>query len=86
MIEVWILWPLWLLLGALALIAWLSIRLRLHRMSNQPGPTVDDDDVRQIVEEGRITSPEDDPLDMEEVKRKERAFWDEERWDEAGEV
>lgn len=83
MIDVRILWPVWVLLGGLVLVAWLSTRARLRHMSRQPGPAVDDDAVRRIVEEGWLETNEDSPLDFDEVRRKEREFWEEERWDEA---
>lgn len=85
MIDVRILWPVWLLLGALLLVAWLTARARLHHLSSQPGPAVDDDAIRRIMEEGTLTTEEDEPLDIDEVSREEQAFWDEERWDEADE-
>lgn len=85
MIDVWILWPVWLLLGALLLVAWLTVRTRLHHISRQPGPAVDDDAVRRIMEEGTLTTDEDEPLDIDEIRREEQAFWEEERWDDADE-
>ncbi len=83
MIDVWILWPIWLLLAALVLVAWLTTRVRLRHLSSQPGPAVDDEAIRQILDEGRLTTEEDEPLDIDEVRREEQAFWEEERWDEA---
>jgi len=85
MIDVRILWPIWLLMGALVFVAWLATRARLHHLSQQPGPSLDDAAVRQIVEEGRLTTDEEDPLDIDEVRREEQTFWDEERWDESEE-
>jgi hypothetical protein len=83
MIDVWILWPVWLLLAALVLVAWFSMRIRLGHLSRQPGPQVDDEAIRQIMDEGHLTTAEDEPLDIDEVRREEQAFWEEERWDEA---
>ncbi len=85
MIDVGILWPVWLLLGALLLVAGITVRARLHHISQQPGPALDDDAIRGIMEEGTLTTDEDEPLDIDEVRREEQAFWDEERWDDADE-
>ena len=83
MIDVMIIWPLWLLLGALLFVAWWGLRVRFRNAMRPRSPVVDDDAMRRIVEEGRLTTDEDDPLDMDEIRRRERDFWAEERWDEA---
>jgi hypothetical protein len=83
MIDVWILWPVWLLLGALVMVAWLLTRVRLRYLSSQPGPEVDDAAIRRIMDEGQLTTDEDEPLDIDEIRSEEQAFWEEERWDEA---
>ena len=55
-----------------------AIRLRLHRMRES---RLDDDDVRQIEEEGWVSTSEPEPLDMDEVRSREDEFWAE-SWDE----
>jgi len=83
MIDVMILWPLWVLLGGIVLFAWMGLRLRFRDAMRPRRPVVDDDAVRRIVEEGRLATNEDEPLDMDEIRQRERDFWNEERWDEA---
>ena len=74
----------WLLLGALAGVAGLRHRSRLHaaRASGGP-PRVDDEAVRQILERGTLAAPEEDdePLDLEEAAQAEEEFW-RDSWDE----
>lgn len=42
-------------------------------------------EVREDTEEGRLDEPwerDDEPLDMDEIQREERRFWEESSWDE----
>jgi hypothetical protein len=72
----------WVLFGALAGIAGLRYRSRLRRGGASTGPpAVDDEALRRILEEGRITVEEDEPLDMDRAARAEEEFWSE-PWDE----
>lgn len=80
---VWILF--WFGLGLLLVAAGVRLRARLRRRSDPWGPTVDDEALRRIVEEGRLVTDEDEPLDLREIREEERRFWEEERWDEADE-
>lgn len=53
------------------------------------GPDVDDEAMRRIQEEGRMGSAfedEDEPLDLDEIDREERRFWEESSWDEPEEL
>jgi hypothetical protein len=72
----------WILLGAFAGVAGLRYRRRIHaaRAAGAP-PAVDDDAIRRILQEGTLSTEEDEPLDLEEAARAEEAFWDE-PWDE----
>lgn len=80
---VWILF--WFGLGLLLVAAGVRLRARLRRHSEARGPTVDDEALRRIVEEGRLVTDEDEPLDLGEIREEERRFWEDERWDEADE-
>ncbi len=86
MIDVKIVWPVWWILAALVLVAWLSLRARVKESIRRAPPTLDDDAVRRIEEYGTITTDEDEPLDLDEIRKEESLFWDEERWDEAEEL
>lgn len=73
---------LWIALGALAGIAGLRHRMRLRAGRGGGGPPrVDDEALRRILQEGRLHSEEDEPLDMREAARAEEEFWDQ-PWDE----
>jgi hypothetical protein len=73
---------LWILFGVLAALAGIRYRARL-RSGHPHGPTVDDDAIRRILDEGTLMTTEDDeePLDLDEVARAEEEFWSE-SWDE----
>ena len=79
----WILF--WFALALLLVAAGVRLRARMRRRYGRSGPLVDDDAVRRIVEDGVLTTDEDEPLDLEEIEAEERRFWDEEEWDEAEE-
>ncbi len=73
----------WIVFGALVGAAGLRYRARLHaeRAAGAP-PSLDDDAIRRILEEGTLSVGEDDePLDLEAAARAEEEFWDE-PWDE----
>lgn len=56
---------------------------RLHSARRSGGaPAVDDDAIRRILEEGTLSTGDDDePLDLEAAARAEEEFWAE-SWDE----
>ena len=56
----------------------IAVRWRLRRMRN---PGLGDEEIRQIEEEGRVTTTEPEPLDVDEVRAREEEFWAE-SWDE----
>lgn len=62
------------LTGIRRLRAWLRRRSRVE-------PEIDDDAIARILAQGTIGSPEDAPLDEDEIARAEAEFWDE-SWDE----
>jgi hypothetical protein len=72
------------IMAALAVVAGVIalVRIRAARYRDRTG--IDDDMVRQIEHEGWVDF-EDDPLDLDEIDREERAFWEEERWDQSEE-
>jgi hypothetical protein len=75
---VWI----WAVLSILIALTGLRYRQRIER-SPRPGdpPRVDDDALRRILEEGTLSVPDAEPLDMDEASRAEEDFWGE-TWDE----
>ena len=75
----------WLGLGLLAAVAWYSVRSRLRRSLRSQPVEVDDEAIAQILEEGVLASHEDDPLDLEHIRKEEENFWDK-TWDEAEEL
>ena len=75
----------WVGLGLLAAAAWYSVRSRLRRSLRCQPVEVDDEAIAQILEEGVVASNEDDPLDLEHIRKEEENFW-EKTWDEAEEL
>ena len=75
----------WVGLGLLAAVAWYSVRSRLRRSLRCQPVEVDDKAIAQILEEGVLASNEDDPLDLEHIRKEEENFW-EKTWDEAEEL
>ncbi|HEX2093971.1 MAG TPA: hypothetical protein VHG28_16330 [Longimicrobiaceae bacterium] len=72
----------WILLTALTGVAGLRYAVRIRAARSSSGvPTVDDDALRRILEEGSLGMEEDEPLDLEEAARAEEEFWAE-SWDE----
>jgi hypothetical protein len=79
-------WPvLWFVLGALVAFAWISMRRKLKRSIHVPPPRIDQDDIRQIEEEGMLRRDDPEPLDLKRISREEDEFW-KETWDEAEEL
>ena len=77
------LWPiLWFALGGIVAYAWVSMRLRIRKTLEVPPPHIDDDDVRQIVDDGFLITDDPAPLDLEQIRKEEEEFWGE-SWDEA---
>lgn len=72
---------LWGVLALLVFLGWLRIRARLRAKREGREPRVDDRALRRIMEEGRLETDEDEPLDLDEIDEEERRFW-EESWDE----
>lgn len=71
----------WAFLTVLAGAAGVKYLSRLHA-GRSSGPLVDDDAVRRILEDGTLSTGDDDePLDLEEAARAEEEFWAE-SWDE----
>lgn len=70
-----------LFVGVVLVVGWLRIRGDLP--SGSGVPSVDDEALRRILDDGRLEA--DDPLDLERVEEEERRFWEEERWDDAEE-
>ena len=75
----------WFGLGLLAAVAWYSVRSRLRSSLRSQPVEVDDEAIAQILEEGVLASDEDDPLDLEHIRKEEENFW-EKTWDEAEEL
>lgn len=71
----------WMGMTVLAVVAGVSLRVRLREGMQAPPPVVDDDAIRRILEEGVLEDGEDPPLDPEEIDAEERRFWSE-NWDE----
>lgn len=79
-------WPngvLGLVFLALVILAWRKRRQTLRDRVQSPPLELDDRAVKRILDEGRLQTPEDAPLDLEEIEDEERRFWQEEGWDEA---
>ncbi|MFP3949122.1 MAG: hypothetical protein ACLFWG_10365 [Longimicrobiales bacterium] len=76
-----ILWNiLWLILALLPVVAGTAARRRIRREVGDGGSSLTDEDIRRIEATGRMEA-DLEPLDIEEIERAEREFW-EESWDE----
>lgn len=75
---------LWLGLAVLVAGAGIARLLRMRDVRRGADPTVDDDSIRRILEEGSLDAGDDEPLDLDEAARAEEEFWNEE-WDEPDE-
>ncbi len=86
MISMRFFWPVvWAGLGIFLVVAWLSVRARFRRALADESVKVDDDAVAQILEDGVLSTSEDEPLDLEQIQKEEESFW-EETWDEPEEL
>lgn len=72
-------------LGALIVWAWLRRRRALRDRIERAAPRVDDEAVEEILRRGVLDLQDDDPLDLDEIARAERDFWETEGWDPAEE-
>lgn len=72
-------------LGALIVWAWLRRRRALRDRIGRASPRVDDRAVDEILRRGVLEVPDDEPLDLDEIARAERDFWESEGWDPAEE-
>lgn len=72
---------LWTVLAALIATAAIRLHARRRELVASHVPTVDDAALLAILETGRLTIDEDDPLDLTEIDESEERFWSE-RWDE----
>lgn len=75
---------LWIGLAALVAGAGIVRLLRMREVRRGADPTVDDESIRRILEEGSLDPGDDEPLDLDEAARAEEEFWSEE-WDEPDE-
>ena len=75
----WIL--LWLALSALVVAAAVRIHLKRRDLMASTRPRLDDSAIEAILETGKLTVDEDEPLDLTEIDEKEERFWSE-SWDE----
>lgn len=71
----------WIVLAAIVAAAGIAKGARMREIRRDASPAVDDQTIRRILEDGTVSSPEDEPLDLEEVARAEEEFWNED-WDE----
>lgn len=72
-------------LAALVLVAGWAARRRIAHRTGRGGAGLSDDDIAQIEEDGLLVREDDEPLDMDEIRREEERFWRSESWDEAEE-
>lgn len=72
-----------LLLALLVVAGGLAARRRVR--SVRKSDSVTDDMVRRIEEEGRVSFEPREPLDLEEIRAEEDAFWSQ-TWDEPEEL
>lgn len=70
-----------LMVALLVVVGWARRKGRVPR--SQSVPRIDDEALRQIVEQGRLSAEE--PLDLEQARTEEEKFWRDEAWDEAEE-
>jgi len=70
----------WVILAVLPIVAGLAARRRIRKEVGDGSTSLTDEDVRRIETTGR-TEADVGPLDLDEIERAEREFW-EESWDE----
>jgi hypothetical protein len=72
----------WILMAAAVVYAAFRAHARLREVRPPVHPPrIDDEALRRILEEGTLTVPDEEPLDMEEASEAEEDFWSE-SWDE----
>lgn len=69
------------MVALLILVGWARRKRSVPR--SRGVPRIDDEALRQIVDEGRLSAEE--PLDLEQARTQEEQFWRDEAWDEAEE-
>jgi hypothetical protein len=79
---VWIVF--WGACGLLVIVAGVRALARARLRQGRLSPSVDDDAVRRIIDEGVLASEEDEPLDLDGIEEEERRFWGE-TWEDAEE-
>lgn len=70
-------------IGAVLVYAWWRSRRILRARLDSERPRIDDDAIRTIESSGRLFTPDDEPLDLEEIEEEERRFWDDDDWNPA---
>jgi hypothetical protein len=73
------------LLVGLAVTSGVLMRRRRRRRWKRPAPTVDDEAIRKIMDQGTLETDEEEPLDLGAIEEEERRFWSE-NWDEPEEL
>lgn len=68
-------------LSVVVLLGWVERRRRIRRTIRGDRPLVGDDQLRQIMRDGRVEVDDPGELDEEEIRRAEDRFWDESAWD-----
>ena len=69
--------------AALLVFGWWRRRRILADRLDTERPRVDDAAIRAIESTGRLVTPEDEPLDPEEIEAEERRFWEDDDWNPA---
>lgn len=86
MIAMRFVWPmLWFALSVLLVWHWIALRRRLRDAISTVPPAVDDEAIRRIETDGRLSTHEDEPLDLKMIADEEDDFWGSESWDAAEE-
>jgi hypothetical protein len=75
----------WIVFAGAAAIVGVRFRRRIAEARGGGHPRIDDEALRRIIEEGRLTMDEEEPLDLEEAARAEAEFWEED-WEEPEEL
>lgn len=74
-----------LVLALLAMAGGWLLRRRIGRAREGGRAHLSDEMIRRIEEEGRLHRPDNEPLDLDQIRREEEQFWDE-TWDEPEEL
>jgi hypothetical protein len=62
---------------------WWRRRRTLQRQLDVGRPRLDEDAIRAIESTGRLVTPDDEPLDLDEIEKEERRFWEDDDWNPA---